>query len=88
MGWNAWARAEIDLVLLDLDLPDSQGLDTFIKAYAQAPQVPFVVLTGLADETLALTAVRQGAQDYLVKGATDAQAAAAGHSLCHRAQTG
>ena len=55
--------------MLDLGLPDSRGLDTFIKAYAQAPQVPFVVLTGLNDETLALTAVRQGAQDYLVKGA-------------------
>lgn len=59
---------EIDLVLLDLDLPDSSGLDTFVKAHAQAPRVPFVVLTGLEDETWASTAVRQGAQDYLFKG--------------------
>ena len=72
-GLERLGRGGIDLVLLDLGLPDSQGLDTFIKAHAQAPQVPFVVLTGLADETLALTAVRQGAQDYLFKEATDPQ---------------
>ena len=72
-GLELLDQGKIDLVLLDLGLPDSQGLDTFIKAHAQAPQVPFVVLTGLADEILALSAVRQGAQDYLVKGATDAK---------------
>jgi PAS domain S-box-containing protein len=65
------SRDEIDLVLLDLGLPDSRGLDTFRQAYSHTPQVPFVVLTGLNDETLALTAVREGAQDYLVKGQTD-----------------
>ena len=70
-GLERLGRGELDLVLLDLDLPDSKGLDTFIKAQAQAPQVPFVVLTGLADETLALTAVRKGAQDYLFKDETD-----------------
>jgi signal transduction histidine kinase/DNA-binding response OmpR family regulator len=63
----------IDLVLLDLGLPDSKGLDTFIKVHERAPQVPFVVLTGLADETLALTTVRKGAQDYLFKGETSPQ---------------
>ena len=73
-GLERLNQGEIDMVLLDLGLPDSQGLDTFIKAQAQAPQVPFVVLTGLADETLALSAMRQGAQDYLVKGATDPNA--------------
>ncbi|MCK9375810.1 MAG: PAS domain-containing protein, partial [Syntrophobacterales bacterium] len=65
------AQGGIDLVLLDLGLPDSQGFETFLKAQAQAPQVPFVLLTGLDDETLALAAVRQGAQDYLVKGEAD-----------------
>ena len=70
-GLERLDRGGIDLVLLDLGLPDSQGLDTFIKAHAQAPQVPFVVLTGLADETLGLTAVRKGAQDYLFKDGTD-----------------
>lgn len=70
-GLERLGRGGIGLVLLDLGLPDSQGLDTFIKAHAQAPQVPFVVLTGLADETLGLTAVRKGAQDYLFKDETD-----------------
>lgn len=70
-GIERLGQGGVDLVLLDLGLPDSHGLETFDKAYAQAPQVPFVVLTGLADETVALRAVRQGAQDFLVKGQTD-----------------
>ncbi len=70
-GLEKMRRGGINLVLLDLGLPDSQGLETFIKAYSQAPQVPMVVLTGLRDETVALTAVREGAQDFLVKGQTD-----------------
>src|ERR1051325_1893125 len=57
----------IDLVLLDLTLPDSQGLDTFVGLYNLAPEVPIVVLTALEDETVALTALRYGAQDYLIK---------------------
>lgn len=57
-----------DLLLLDLGLPDSQGLDTFFTTRSQAPGVPIVVLTGLGDETSAIKAVREGAQDYLVKG--------------------
>lgn len=61
----------IDVVLLDLSLPDSQGLDTFIAVNSQAPALPTVVLTGLDDETMALEAVRLGAQDYLVKGQVD-----------------
>ena len=58
----------IDVVLLDLDLPDSQGLDTLVLASATAPDIPFVVLTGREDETTALAAVSKGAQDYIVKG--------------------
>ena len=57
-----------DLVLLDLGLPDSQGLDTFEKMKNECPEVPVVILSGLDDESLALRAVRKGAQDYLVKG--------------------
>ncbi len=57
-----------DLLLLDLDLPDSQGLTTFERAHAFAPEVPIVVLTGLDDEELGLGTVQGGAQDYLVKG--------------------
>ncbi|BAY33082.1 multi-sensor hybrid histidine kinase [Nostoc carneum NIES-2107] len=62
------ARANFDVMLLDLSLPDSQGLETFIKAHNQAKSTPIIVLTGIADETLALKAMQQGAQDYLVKG--------------------
>ena len=57
-----------DVVLLDLSLPDSQGLDTLAGIQGAAPAVPIVVLTGLADQNAALTAVQSGAQDYLVKG--------------------
>jgi two-component system, cell cycle sensor histidine kinase and response regulator CckA len=58
-------------VLLDLTLPDSEGIDTFMQARARAPWAPIVVLTGLDDEAVAATAVREGAQDYLVKGQVD-----------------
>lgn len=57
-----------DVILLDLSLPDSRGFETFVQMYAQAPGVPVVVLTGLSDEELAVRAVQEGAQDYLVKG--------------------
>jgi serine phosphatase RsbU (regulator of sigma subunit) len=56
------------VVLLDLSLPDSQGLETFHTVSARFPRLPIVVLTGLADETTAIQAVQEGAQDYLVKG--------------------
>lgn len=59
---------QFDVVLLDLSLPDSRGLSTLIYAREQAPGIPLVVLTGTDDEALALSAVREGAQDYLVKG--------------------
>jgi signal transduction histidine kinase/HPt (histidine-containing phosphotransfer) domain-containing protein len=58
----------IDVVLLDLQLPDSRGLDTFRAVQNASPAVPVVVLSGFEDETTALTAVQEGAQDYLVKG--------------------
>ena len=61
----------IDAVLLDLQLPDSAGFDTFLKAKARAPHVPIIVLSGAGSEALAIRAVREGAQDYLVKGETD-----------------
>jgi len=60
-----------DVMLLDLSLPDADGLDTLIRAHAEAPKIPIVVLTGLDDEALAVRAVRAGAQDYLVKGRVD-----------------
>jgi phosphoserine phosphatase RsbU/P len=57
-----------DIVLLDLSLPDSSGLDTLRLTLPHAPQTPIIVLTGLDDERIALRAVQAGAQDYLVKG--------------------
>ena len=63
-----------DVVLLDLSLPDSSGLDTVARIHAAAPQTAIVVLTTLSDEALGLEAVREGAQDYLVKGETDHRA--------------
>lgn len=65
-------KNDFDAVLLDLLLPDSQGLDTILKVREQAPEVPLVVLTGQDDESLGLSAVQRGAQDYLVKGHADA----------------
>jgi len=67
------AAGDISAVLLDLGLPDSQGFDTFYRTYEQAPSVPILVLTGLDDEALAVKAVREGAQDYLVKGRVEGQ---------------
>jgi serine phosphatase RsbU (regulator of sigma subunit) len=67
-GLERLARGGIDVVLLDLSLPDSRGLDTFVRLQAAAPGVPVVVLTGFNDEVLAVKAVQEGAEDYLVKG--------------------
>ncbi len=64
---------EVDLVLLDMTLPDSTGIETFSKAHAHAPLVPIIVLSGLDDEELAEQTVHAGAQDYLVKGHIDGQ---------------
>jgi PAS domain S-box-containing protein len=58
----------IDLVLLDLGLPDSQGISTFFTLHKAAPDLPMIILSGNADQELAVTAVKEGAQDYLVKG--------------------
>ncbi len=62
-----------DVMLLDLSLPDADGLDTLVRAHAHAPKIPIVVLTGHDDEALAVRAVRAGAQDYLVKGRVDGE---------------
>ncbi|HEV7220940.1 MAG TPA: response regulator [Terriglobales bacterium] len=61
------------VVLLDLNLPDSHGADTYRRVLKSAPTVPIVVLSGLEDELLATKAVHQGVQDYLVKGNFDSK---------------
>lgn len=60
-----------DLILLDLTLPDSSGIDTFLKVFSKAKNIPIIVLSGLKDETLAEVAISKGASDYLVKGEID-----------------
>lgn len=63
----------IDVVLSDLSLPDSSGLDTFVRLHQHAPQTPIIVLSGLDDTTVAVRAVHEGAQDFLVKGQVTGQ---------------
>ncbi|MBN3869441.1 response regulator [Nostoc sp. JL33] len=65
---NYLAKEIFDVILLDLSLPDSGGLETFVIAHHHAKATPIIVLTGIDDETLAIRAMQQGAQDYLVKG--------------------
>ena len=72
-----------DLILLDLGLPDSQGLDTFTRLHNHCPATPIVIFSGLDDEQLAVRAVQSGAQDYLIKGAYLIQGEA-GRSLLNR----
>lgn len=64
-------RAPIDVVLADLSLPDSQGIETFRQLYRHPSRAPILVLSGLDDEAMALRTVEEGAQDYLVKGRFD-----------------
>ncbi|MFC5471291.1 GGDEF domain-containing protein [Cohnella suwonensis] len=73
-GIKLLEQSSFDVVLLDLSLPDSQGIDTITAVREYAKVVPIVVLTGLDDEKLALSAVQQGAQDYLIKGQVNSAA--------------
>ncbi len=65
---NYLVNQSFDVILLDLSLPDSQGLETFVRMHNQAKGIPIIVFTGMDDENLALSAMQAGAQDYLVKG--------------------
>lgn len=64
-------HGNFDLVLLDLQLPDSEGLKSFSVLHERYPEIPVIVLTGVSDEELAVKAVQLGAQDYLIKGEVD-----------------
>ena len=62
------ASAHYDVILLDLGLPDAQGLEAIRRIRAAASRAPLVVLTGHDDDTMAVRALQEGAQDYLIKG--------------------
>src|ERR1700680_1327054 len=83
-------KGGVDVVLLDMGLPDGHGLHTVRRAHAAAPGVPVIVLTGLDDEALAAEAMKEGAQDYLIKGQIENRALprALRHAIeRHRMQT-
>lgn len=80
-GLTRLRQDDFDVVLLDLSLPDSQGLETLIRVKTHAPHMPIVVLTVLNDENLAVESVRKGAQDYLVKGQFEGELLV--RSLCY-----
>lgn len=72
-GLEYISNEDYDVILLDLALPDSVGIETFNKTNKSAPELPIIILTGLSDEEFAINAVGEGAQDYLVKAEVDSR---------------
>jgi two-component system sensor histidine kinase UhpB len=72
-GLENLRSGDFDIILLDLALPDSQGIETFNATNKHAPELPIIILTGLSDEEFAINAVGEGAQDYLVKAEVDSR---------------
>ncbi len=70
-GLDYLTTIRVDIVISDLSLTDSRGIETFNKVYTTIPTVPIIVMSGLSDESMAINAVKNGAQDYLVKGQID-----------------
>jgi PAS domain S-box-containing protein len=70
-GCEYLGREKIDILLLDLNLPDSQGLETLYRVSDRHPAVPIIVYSAIDDEKTAVQAVKKGAQDYLIKGQVD-----------------
>jgi CheY-like chemotaxis protein len=60
-----------DVILLDLELPDSYGINTFFRIHNQNPLIPIIILTGLNDKTIESHATKKGAHDFIVKGKTE-----------------
>lgn len=71
-GWTQLAAGNADVLLLDLGLPGCAGMEAFTRTRERFPELPVVVLTGQDDETLGLSLVHKGAQDYLIKGQVSA----------------
>lgn len=70
-GLSMMESKDVDLVLLDLSLADSNGISTFVDIHSSFPDIPIIILSDLEDESLAVKLMRHGAQDYLVKGHID-----------------
>ncbi len=70
-GIRFLSQQRVDVILLDLSLPDSTGIETFRRLQKKVEQIPVIILSGFSDEKTALDSVREGAQDYLVKGEID-----------------
>ncbi len=70
-GIQSAIEARVDVILLDLNLPDSLGVETFLNLNHQVPDIPVVIYSGFEDEEDSRKAIREGAQDYLIKGQTD-----------------
>lgn len=70
-GINILRKEKFDAILLDLLLPESEGLETFFKIKENAVDTPIIVMTGFGDESMSLKAIQQGAEDYLIKGVAD-----------------
>ncbi|MGZ6522967.1 MAG: response regulator, partial [Bacteroidia bacterium] len=64
---DALDKKTFDVIIMDLSLPDSTGLDTFISIFNRDPESPIIILTGLNDESVGIKAVKLGAQDFLIK---------------------
>ena len=64
-------KKHFDVVLLDLELPDSYGINTFLSVHNKNPLIPIIILTGLSDRTIESYALKKGAYDFLVKGQTE-----------------
>jgi DNA-binding NarL/FixJ family response regulator len=73
-GLERLERGGIDVVIMDIVLPDGEGIEAIKKVYAAFPSIPIVVLTGFPDEETGMRAIQEGAQDYLVKGRINADA--------------
>ncbi|HWY10614.1 MAG TPA: response regulator [Bacteroidia bacterium] len=67
-GLELLKKNNFDIIIIDLSLPDSTGVDTFRSVFKAASEKPIIVLTGLEDESIGITTVKLGAQDFLVKG--------------------
>ena len=72
-GLNLLEGRSFDVILLDLGLPDSEGINTFINVHKKCHDAPIIILTGLTDEKTGINAVKKGAQDYLVKGQVESR---------------